>query len=417
MPLQSKKLFVHAFALILVLLAFVIGAEAQGDSEGMKGGSKPSSSATPKSNNRGTTQIRVVTKTQTKMIKQTLLIVTAQPKAKIVLTDEDGNTLEPQFIKADQHSVDLEFPQMRRSSSFIVTAELPGYKPEKKEIAVVVGGRATVDLTLTPLMYNLNLKFNAEKGTIQYKRENSPPAMARIQDYSAALRLSPGVYDLDFMPDGGFLPKSMKVEVKNDEAREVVLERPASKPFSSTNPTDWTVEESLSGLKFDSNRSVITVEGNGVALPRSEDVRNYGDFLLTADVKMLNGNAVSFALRAHDVKNYYLLQMTGANASERFVLRGFIVKDGVARPFDSVSVRSISDILQPNKAFRIIVKMHDDTIMVRVVDNESGVDELAGKLRDSSKTFRIGAVGFAARPGERNEIALFSICATEKCLK
>src|SRR5262249_40434400 len=84
-------------------------------------------------------------------------------------------------------------------------------------------------------------------------------------------------------------------------------------------PSTWSAD----------SRKNLLVKGAGVAIPRQESFRHYKDFVLGSTAKMINGSTLSFALRAHDSVNYYLLQLTGEKSDEPFMVRLFAVKNGV----------------------------------------------------------------------------------------
>jgi hypothetical protein len=131
----------------------------------------------------------------------------------------------------------------------------------------------------------------------------------------------------------------------------------------------------------------------------------------------MNGIAASFAVHVVDPRNYYLVEITGPNADEPYVLRGFIYKNGVAQRFGNrIPINQFSETLKPGKFFHVIMKMTEEddhrsaVVTVWVQDSETGDLRKLGNLPDSSRTFRIGAVGIAAREGQQNEFSAFTIC-------
>ena len=150
-----------------------------------------------------------------------------------------------------------------------------------------------------------------------------------------------------------------------------------------------------------------------MALPSDISYSHYKDFQLSTDVRMMNGIAASFAVHVVDPQNYYLVQITGPNADEPYVLRGFIVKNGVDQRFGrTIPTSQFSETLKLRKFFHVVLTMTDADITVRVQDSETGDLLKLGNLPDPSRTFRIGAVGIAAREGEQNEVSQFAICVS-----
>jgi hypothetical protein len=158
---------------------------------------------------------------------------------------------------------------------------------------------------------------------------------------------------------------------------------------------------------------MISVRGRGVALPRLENYRHYTDFQLISDVRMRNGVAISFVARAVDKENFYLIQLTGANAQVPFQLRGFIVKKGVQLSFGSIPIYHLADTIDPKRNFRVSIKMTGNVINVSITSNQTGELIPLGVLTDSNSNFPIGAVGIAADDKEQNDLGSFHVCTPE----
>lgn len=163
-------------------------------------------------------------------------------------------------------------------------------------------------------------------------------------------------------------------------------------------PTNWQA-----------NSGRLLVNERGVAFPRDKSYRSYSDFSLTSDIKMLNGVAASFIVHAVDTRNYYLIQLTGPNADQPYVLRGFVVKNGVSQPWKSIPIDTYSTTLQPGRFFEVSMKMTGNNLEVSVTDSETGTQLRLGVLSDPNLTFRVGAVGIAVRDNEQNEIGRFIV--------
>lgn len=162
------------------------------------------------------------------------------------------------------------------------------------------------------------------------------------------------------------------------------------------------------------------MNGRGVALPRDDSVRHFADFHLVSDVNMLNGVAASFAVRAQDSRNYYLIQITGAKSDEQYVLRGFVVRNGVEQRFASaIPIDAFAGTLKQNKFFTVSMEAIGNKFKVFVTDSVTGDVLPLGILEDPNRNFPIGAVGIGVRDTEQNEIVRFIVCTSESadCLR
>ena len=168
--------------------------------------------------------------------------------------------------------------------------------------------------------------------------------------------------------------------------------------------------------KADSKKN-LTVKGSGVALPREESYRYYKDFKLSSSAKILNGVSLSFALRARDSRNYYLLQLTGEKSDEPNTVRLFVVKNGVAQRIRAIPIpRTGAKAMGAGQFFAVSIKMIDYAITVEIEDSDTGAPYPLGVLTDPARNFAVGAVGIAGQPNEENVIGRFVVCTGDKCL-
>jgi hypothetical protein len=158
----------------------------------------------------------------------------------------------------------------------------------------------------------------------------------------------------------------------------------------------------------------LSASGQGIALPRDESARHYADFRLFSNVKMLNGVAASYAIRAIDAQNYYLIQITGAKADEPYVLRGFVVKNGTAQRFGStIPIDAFTATLKQNQFFSVSMEATGNKFKVSITDSQTGDVLPLGTLEDPNRNFPIGAAGIAVRDNEQNEVERFVVCTSE----
>jgi hypothetical protein len=164
-------------------------------------------------------------------------------------------------------------------------------------------------------------------------------------------------------------------------------------------------------------RNNLLVNGAGIALPRDTSFRYYKDFKLVSSVRMVNGVSISFALRAADSQNFYLLQLTGEKSDEPYTARLFLIKNGVEQRLRAIPIsRTAAGAMRSGQFFSVSIKMVDYTITVEIEDSQTGAPYILGALTDPDRNFPVGAVGIAARKDAQNVVGLFVVCTGAKCL-
>lgn len=297
-----------------------------------------------------------------------------------------------------------------RPGRYRVIAELNGYKTNQGEVSIMAGNPSAVDLKLVPITYNIKVGLNAASGTVRYYKGGEDPRSVTFQNRQALLSgLTAGNYTLEVIADdAAYKPLKTTLTVSSDNQVSYDLERLESREFLGAAASAWALPN---GWTFSSGK--VIVHGRGIALPSDTGYSHYKDFRLSTNVNMVNGIAASFAVRAIDSQNYYLIQITGQKADEPYVLRGFIVRDGTPQRFGApIPTNQFAEALKPGQFFQVVLTMKDAEITVRVQDSETGDLRKLGTLTDPSQRFRIGAVGIVARDNEQNEFENFNICVT-----
>jgi hypothetical protein len=352
--------------------------------------------------------VRVTPKTGT-------LTIVAEPGASIRLEYLKGGEVAEESkdtIPAGERSIIVN---KLRPGRYRVVAELNGYKPDQGEVTVIAGKADKVDLNLVPITYSVSVRLNVGTGTLRYTKGGEVSRSVPFQNNLVVLSgLTGGDYAIDIDPeDASYVPTKKMLSVSSDAELKIELERVESRDFLGATASAWALPR---GWSFSSGR--VIVNGVGIALPSDPIYSRYINFQLSTDVRMMNGVAASFAVHVVDPQNYYLVQVTGPNADEPYVLRGFIVKNGVAQRFGrTIPTSQFAETLKPRKFFHVVLTMTEDdrksaVITVKVQDSETGDLLKLGSLPDPSRTFRIGAVGIVAREGEQNEVSQFAICVT-----
>jgi hypothetical protein len=294
-----------------------------------------------------------------------------------------------------------------------IRAEMEGHAPAESTVAIVARKTSDVMLNLRPITYQVSISANFGEGEVRYRRANAPneiPLVAQFDNGRAALpNLRAGEYEVDIRArEASFGTLLATIEVGNGKTEfPVELKRRRSDQTFSEIWRRLDGWEAPAGWGVNANK--LWIKGSGVALPRDENYRYYADFDFESDVKMANGIAASFALRAQDRQNYYLVQLTGAQSDEPYVLRGFVVKNGAPRPMQpSISIEGFAKSLTSNY-FTVAINVVANQIKVSIRDSQTGDEQPLGVLIDRDRHFTIGAVGLAAQGQEQNEVARFIV--------
>jgi hypothetical protein len=308
-----------------------------------------------------------------------------------------------------------------------VVASLDGYESVEREVKIVANKTTPLTLNLKPVTQNVTINTNVRTGEIRYapveavkdartgEVRYSPSGVTSvvpIQNGHAVLaNLRTGTYGVDIRSgEVEYQTLLGTITVPDDETISVNLRRVLS---TKTFYTGWTNDEWDLPSDWRLGPHLLPVTGRGVALPHNESYRYYTDFQLLSDVRMRNGVAVSFALRAADTQNYYLVQLTGEKASEPYFLRGFVVKNGARQLLQSIPINHIASTIKPKQFFKVNIKMTGYRINIFVEDSQTGESLPLGILTDSYQKFPIGAAGIAAEDGEQSDYGSFMVCAQE----
>jgi hypothetical protein len=309
-----------------------------------------------------------------------------------------------------------------KPGSYRVAGTLAGHHPVEKVVVLAANKSQSVTLDFQPILYSVIINTNINTGELKYGAEGQPLSnVVPIQNRSVRLNLRAGKYVVEIVPsEFGYEPQRHAFSLAADQT---VLDVPLKRIALTTDtlsPT-WTSAELQAwempaAWRADARKN-LSVKGPGVALPREESYRYYKDFRLSSSAKMVNGVALSFALRARDSQNYYLLQLTGEKSDEPYTLRLFVVKNGVEQRIRAIPIpRSGAKAMDAGQFFAVSIKMIDYAITVEIEDSETGAPYPLGVLTDPARNFAVGAVGIAGRNNEENVIGRFVVC-TDNCLR
>lgn len=397
LQLRSATLFLFAASALLLLPS---AARAQGD---LPGAPPPT---TPPRESPRPARPRVIIKTT--YVKVTSVTVVAEPNAFVTLTP----LKRPANRKAETVSPDKKTVTFYDLSpgTYLVRAELDGHRPDEETFMVTAHRAHDVELKLPTITYDVTLTVNAKSGRVMYGKADGQRLVADIRGGAAVLPgLEPGSYKVRVeAEDAAYEPLDTHIKVTSQSTKiPLTLKHSVTtREFAGRSTSDWRLPNLW---RMDSLK--LAVAGKGLALPSNEDFHHYKDFQLSTNARMVNGVAVSLALRVRDPQNYYLVQLTGGSADERYVVRGLIMKDGAEQPLGGASpIGHLAETIKPGKDFHLTLTMKDNVISISVEDSETGETLPVGVLSDSSNTFPIGAVGVAARGSEQFELESFTVC-------
>ncbi|HEY0546123.1 MAG TPA: carboxypeptidase regulatory-like domain-containing protein [Pyrinomonadaceae bacterium] len=421
LPVFNGRTLVHAQDLV--------GGAGRTDLSGGAGssGGARSSSTPRRPAARAASTVRTVTVTKVVKVTATtgtLAVAAASDAAILVEPLRGGEGKEGTVPKGEGIFIFNDLKPGR----YRIAAELDGYQPAEEEVTITANKNSSVTLDLKPITYSVTIAANVQAGEVRY----APVAGTKgasgeiIYDVTGGTRvmplqngravlpnLRPGTYGVDVSAaDVGYQTLRATFTLPGQTTYTVTLPKNLSTKTFSAAWASLDAWEAPAGWRVGARK--LSASGRGVALPRDESARHYADFRLFSNVKMLNGVAASFVIRAVDAQNYYLIQITGAKADEPYVLRGFIVKNGVAQRFGStIPVDAFASTLKANVFFSVSMEATGNKFKISITDSQTGDVLPLGTLEDPNRNFPIGAAGIAVRDNEQNEIERFVVCTSE----
>lgn len=401
-----------------VLSSFAV-IQAQGPRTGTGGGTAAPTTPTPTRTRKDTP-----VKKETIYIRKTVtpttgqLFVATDPGTVILLEPLDRRNKDLRAAEVPDGRHDWVFNDLK-PGQYRVAATKAEYHQRERTVTVRRNKGESITLTLEPIWYKVTINTNVDAGELRYRKDGEIPRTLDFHNRTIPLELTAGDYMVRISAEGyGYEPAEQKVVIR--ESR--VVELPLKRIVESTNTLApmWTnaelkTWEMPSAWRADSNRTLL-VKGRGVAIPRDARNRYYVDFKLVSNVKMTNGVAISFVLRALDSRNYYLLQITGKNSDEPNFVQLFTVKNDVEQRLQAIPIPKSKAAAMASGFFTVVITVKGYEIHVDIIDSQTGAPYPLGRLPDPDHNFGIGAVGIAVRNNEENVIEQFTVC-TGKCLE
>ncbi len=373
-------------------------------------------------------------------VRTSNLSVTTQPGAKVMLVSLTAGGTSPNPVTADSKGVAV-FENLK-VAEYDVKVELEGFKSKDTDEPIKIKPQTThgIKLELKPVTYDLKVDVNIPDGEVRFAasvptgrmvgenietREIKGYCVVRIENKKAVIPdLEKGYYNLIITPSAvEYEPLRAIVKVPDDvpeasdesgevESYSFELEKKISTEqfLSSGTTSEW---ELPSGWRL-GNQKMQTNGLPGIALPRSEQYRYYVDFDMRSSVTSLDGKTVGFVFRAEDTENYYLVQLSGARAAEPYLIRGYVVKDGIrGNPIFTTTIDHIVGII--NKQFTFIIEGRGNTFKLFVEDSATGDSKPLGNMVDPFDNYKKGAVGIAGSQNSNSEVVFFTVLCKGNC--
>jgi hypothetical protein len=354
--------------------------------------------------------VRVITKVVEKPVTPLTgrLFVAAEPGAVILIEPLNIRGADAQKGTVPDGQRALIFNDLK-PGNYRVAATRAGYhEVEKASVLIKRNESQTVTLDFEPILFTVTVQTSAD-GELKYSKDGEVPKSVDIRNNRTTLYLTAGDYTAVIEPaDRVFKGESKQFSVAGNMTVEIPLARMESK---ETFRAEWTETELKNWdvpAGWRANSGNLIVKGVGVALPRSHYYKN---FHLHSDVKIINGVGAAFALRAQDINNYYLLELTGEKADEPLYVRLFTVKGGREQRVQAIKIpNAAAAALKAGQFFSVHIEVTDNRIAVTLVDNQQAKDYPLGVLIDPGSTFAAGLVGVAARGNEESVVWRFIVC-------
>jgi hypothetical protein len=346
------------------------------------------------------------------------LSYTSVPGARLRLDPVGGCGVAKDAVLA----ADKKFDQLSeiKPCDYDVMASREGYEPVKKRVKIIAGRVESLDLTMNLATFPVTVAANIPTGSVEYwTAGDATRRKVQLQDGKGTLPALPkGQYSYEVKTDDAdFQSKTGTFNVPEGANLVVKLERTSTSLYSRDlvgqfDPADW----SAPGL-FVKGRFAVTITGSGITYLRDDKYQHYADFRMDVQsVRMLDGVAASFVVRAQDENNYYLVQLTGPKSDDPYKLRTYIVRDGKPALLRSVSFENAKDALTPQTQVYLTISMTGQNLSVTLHNNTgSGEDfNYPSSVLDPNNTFPKGALGFGSLKGEKFEIGFIQVCGA-KC--
>lgn len=410
---------------VLVVLVMIICGGWSVDSAQKPGyGNIPGLKPQPKSNGKtrevsGRPQIRIPTLTTGS------LTVSAEASADLLVEPlklaKPQRGQKPEVLTTTVPATGVFIFNDLKPGLYRVAGTLAKHYPNETTIDIKANKTSALRLDFPPIIYSLTINTNVATGDVKYALEGEPLSrVAAILNGKVRLSVPEGKYTIAISTgEFGYEIKRQTILINKDQILEMKLDRIIiSKDSFSANWTSSGLQEWEMPAGWQDVTKRLRTKGAGVALPRQQGYRHYKDFKLTSTAKMNNGVALSFAVRAQDSSNYYLVQLTGAKSDDPHMVRLFLVNNGSARRIMGIPIpASAARAMDSEQFVTVSIRMIDYHIDVQLTDTQEGVAHPLGRLTDPEHILAVGAPGIVVRDNEENLIGPFAVCADADCMR
>ncbi len=369
-------------------------------------------------------------------VRTSYLKITTEPDAKVTLTSDKPNSI-PEVRTVPDNGI-IEFDKLQ-SGDYTLSASLDGFNTRVADLTITPQQSVGLDFSLDAEKYQVSIKTNISEGEVRYAParfigynpdnslklvETGGYCIVPIKNNSALIKgMKRGYYTIDIRPKdvkyqpvlAGIAPEILDEE--NNDPTIIPDSYQIDLPIKESTeqfPNSWTNNEWELPSGWNLSNKLSTRGLAGIGLPRSEMYRYYTDFEMIASVTLSDKKTAGFVFRVIDARNYYLVQISGANAAEPYRVKGYLVKNGEMEQIFSNPIDNVAAIV--DKQFRFIIRTEKeprtgkDLFKFYVEDSSTGDRLDLGNMVDNFSFFKKGAVGIAGTANSNFEVVFFTIC-------
>ncbi len=374
--------------------------------------------------------LKKISRPKNPAVRTSYLAVTTEPRAKVLLVSDRPNSSPIERI-APSNGI-IEFDKLP-PGDYTLSASLDGFNPREADLSIPPSDSLAFGFKLEAEKYQLSLQTNISEGEVRYApadfvgynadrslklREKGGYCIVPIKNNVAVITgMKKDYYTIDIRPKevkyepvlAGIAPDDLEEEEEastgSPESYQINL---PVKESTEQFPNSWTNNEWNLPSGWGLRNKLSTSGLPGIGLPRSEMYRYYTDFEMIASVTLSDKRTAGFVFRAVDAQNYYLLQISGANAAEPYRVTGYVVKNGKAEQIFSNPIDNVASIV--NKQFRLTIRGKDNVFRLYIEDSATGDGGELGNMVDRFSNFKKGAVGIAGSANSNFEVVFFTVC-------
>lgn len=373
---------------------------------------------------------RKVERNRNPTVRTSYLAITTEPDAKVTLISERPNSVP--VVRTAPESGIIEFDKLQ-PGDYKLSAALDGFNSREAELTIPPSDSLALGFQLDAEKYQLSVQTNISEGEVRYAParfigfnpdrslklvETGGYCIVPIKNNSALIKgIKRGYYTIDIRPKevkyepvlAGIAPDDLYEEEADSAGTPGVYEiNLPVKESTEQFPNSWTGNEWNLPAGWNMRNKLSTQGRAGIGLPRSEMYRYYTDFEMIASVTLSDKKSAGFVFRAVDERNYYLVQISGANAAEPYRVMGYVVKNGAAEQIFSNPIDNVASIV--DKQFRLTIRGKDNVFRLYIEDSSTGDGGELGNMVDRFSNFKKGAVGIAGSANSNFDVVFFTVC-------